>query len=102
LNFAQFKSFKDFIGFVVSSQIPFIHHATLNGREVYFVQLIGVAERVVYFVEMEQAVKERYVVFNRFKDQVTFANRVETDPQSITLPILEIERTNVFPEYPPK
>lgn len=102
MNFAQFKSFRDFICFIVSSQIPFIHHVTLNGKEVYFVQLIGVGERVVYFVEMQEAIKERYVVFNRFKDQISFANRVETEPQSITLPILEIARTNIFSEYPPK
>ncbi len=102
LNYAQFKSFRDLLGFVVSSQIPFIHHVTVGGREVYFIQLIGMAERVVYYVEMGEAIKERYVCFNRFKDQITFTNRIETDPQSITLPILEIERTNVFTEYPPK
>ncbi len=102
LNYAEFKSFRDLLSFVVSSQIPFIHHISFDGREVYFIQLIGMVERVVYYVEMDEAIKERYVCFNRFKDQITFTNRIETDPQSITLPILEIERTNVFTKYPPE
>jgi hypothetical protein len=101
LKYAQFKSIQDFVRFVAASQIPFIHHANINGRNVYFIQLIGFGERMVYYIELEQPIKEKYIIFNRFRDQISFANRIEADPQSIAFPILELERTNIFTEYPP-
>lgn len=102
LNYAQFKSFSDFVHFTVASQVPFIHHVTINGKEIYFVHQIGFGEIMVYYIELERSIKEKYVVFNRFRDQIAFTDRIETDPQSITFPIIELERTNIFSEYPPK
>jgi len=101
LNFIKFKTFDDFIKFVAVSQIPFIHHTSIKEKAVYFVQIV-LLEAIVYYVELDQAIKEKYVIYNRFKDQVNTSDKLEMDPQKATLPILEVEATNLFREYPPK
>jgi len=101
LNFTKFKTFDDFVKFLAVSQIPFIHHTTIKGKDVYFVH-IGLIEGIVYYVEQDEPIREKYVLYNRFRDQVSFSDKLDTDPQKATLPILEIETTSVFSEYPPK
>jgi hypothetical protein len=97
LNFVKFKTFDDLVRFVASSQIPFINHATVRGKAVYFVHVLLI-EGMVYYFEQEGPIKDRYVVYNRFRDQVSFTDRLEVDTQKVTLPILEIEATSVFSE----
>jgi len=101
LNFVKFKTFEDFVKFVAVSQIPFIHHTTIKDKAVYFVH-IGLIEGMVYYVEQEEPIKEKYVLYNRFRDQISFSDKLETDPQKATLPILEIESTSIFSEDPAK
>jgi hypothetical protein len=101
LNFIKFKTFDDFIKFVAVSQIPFIHHTPIKDKAVYFVQIV-LLEAMVYYVELDQPIAEKYVIYNRFKDQVNTSDKLEMDPQKATLPILEVEATNLFREYPPK
>lgn len=95
MNFAKFKTFDDLVKFVASSQIPFIFVTSVQGKYLYFVHLLLI-ESLVYYVEMEAPIKERYVVYNRFKDQVTFSDKLEVDPQKATLPILAVESASVF------
>ncbi|MCJ7631450.1 hypothetical protein MUP77_03480 [Candidatus Bathyarchaeota archaeon] len=97
LNFAKFKTFDDFVKFVANSQIPFIYHTTVKGKAVYFVHILLV-EGMVYYFEQEGPIKDRYAVYNRFRDQVSFTDRLEVDPQKVILLILEVEATSLFPE----
>jgi hypothetical protein len=101
LNFAKFKTFEDLVRFVANSQIPFIYHTTVKGKTIYFVHVI-LLEGMVYYVEQEEPIKGKYVIYNRFRDQVSFTDKLEMDPQKATLPILEVEMTSVFSDYPPK
>jgi hypothetical protein len=100
--YIQFKTFNDFIRFITFSPTPFVQHITIKDHNVYFVQIAGFGERVLYYVEMDEAVKEKYIVYNRFRDTVSFSDKKESDGQSVSIPILEVERTNVFTEYPPQ
>lgn len=95
MNYAKFKTFDDFVKFVANSQIPFIYHTTIKEKAVYFIHIILV-EGMVYYVEQEEPIKSKYIVYNRFRDQVSLADKLEVDPQKVTLPILEVETTNVF------
>lgn len=101
MNFVKFKTFEDFAKFVAISQIPYIHHTTIKGKAIYFVH-ITLVEGIVYYVEQDKPIKEKYVLYNRFRDQVGFTDKLEMDPQRATLPILEVETASVFSEYPPK
>ena len=101
-SFAKMKSFDDLARFIVFSQIPFLQYVELNGRHVYFIQIMGLGGgKMIYYYERDRKIEERYVVFNRFRDQLTFSSTFGTDGQSSYVPILELEKTNVFSEYPP-
>jgi len=102
LTYIQFKSFDDFIRLITFSPAPFIEHVELDGHNVYFFQISGFGERVLYYMELDKKIEEKYVVYNRFRDSVSFNSKLGSDGQSIHIPILEVARTNIFPEYPPK
>ncbi|MFH0897403.1 MAG: hypothetical protein V1850_05075 [Candidatus Bathyarchaeota archaeon] len=102
LTYIQFKKLDDFIRFVTLSPSPFIQYVNLNGHNVYFIQLVGFGERVLYYVELDKEIEGKYIVYNRFRDIVSFSSKIESDGQSVSVPILEVVKTNVFTEYPPK
>ncbi len=101
-TYIQFKKFDDFIRFVTLSPTPFIHYIKLNGHNMYFVQLAGFGERVLYYVDLAKEIAEKYVVYNRFRDVVTFSSKIESDGQSVCVPILEVAKTNAFSAYSPE
>ena len=101
-TYIQFKNLNDFVRFITISPTPFIQYINLNGHNLYFVQIAGLGERMLYYVELDKAIEAKYVVYNRFRDTVSFSNKLESDGQSVSVPILEILNTNVFTEYPPK
>ena len=47
-------------------------------------------------------IKDKYIVYNRFRDTISFSSKKESNGQNVSIPILEIERTNIFEKYPPK
>ncbi len=102
LTYLEFKSFEDLVRFVTFSQAPFLEYIELNGHHVYFFQIGMFGERILYYAELNKKADGRYVIYNRFKDAVSFSNKLETDGQSVSIPVLEIARTNAFGEYPPK
>lgn len=99
--FARFKSLDDLVRLVAFSPSPFVHHIEMKGKHVYFVQLLAFTRTpMIYFVERDEKVEGRYLVFNRFRDEVTVSNRFGSDGQTTYVPILDLEKTNVFTEYP--
>ena len=102
INYAKIKSFDDLVRFIGMSPTPFVQHVELNSKHVYFLQILSLGGKMIYYVELEKKIEGKYVVFNRFRDQVTFSNTFGSDGQSTYIPILELEKTNIFPEYPPK
>ena len=102
LTYIQFNKIDDFVRFVTLSPSPFIQFIKLDGHNIYFVQLVGFGERVLYYVEMDKEIDGKYVIYNRFRDMISFSSKIESDGQSISIPILEVLRTNAFTGYPPK
>jgi hypothetical protein len=100
--YAKLKSFPDLVKLVATFPTQLLKHVVMNEKNVYFVHLMGFQGSMVYYVEMPVRIKEKYVVYNRFRDQVTFSDNFRSDGQSACIPILELELTNIFPEYPPQ
>jgi len=99
-SYIQFKNFNDFIRFVTFSPTPFVQHIKLNSHNVYFVQIQGLGERILYYVESDKEIQEKYIIYNRFRDTISYSDKIESDGQSTCVPILEVEKTNVFQEHP--
>ncbi|MFQ5762837.1 MAG: hypothetical protein ACE5PO_07360 [Candidatus Bathyarchaeia archaeon] len=103
LIFSQLASLPDLVRLVSVSPTPFLEHASMGGKDVYFIHAITLAgPPMVYYVELREKLTNKYIVFNRYKDEITFSDTLGSDPQSAYIPILEVKRTNIFPAYPPK
>jgi hypothetical protein len=103
INYFEFKSFDDLVRFISISSSPFLLHIVINGKNVYFVQGMSFGGgRMVYYMECDEAIKEQYVILNRFKDEVYQSDKLTSDGQSACIKILELKRTNIFLKYPPQ
>ena len=56
---------------------------------------------MIYYAELEERIKEKYVIFNRFRGEISFSDQFSSDGQSAYIPIFELELTDLFTEYPP-
>jgi len=101
-KYIQLKNFDDFVRLITLSPTPFIEYVNLDNHNLYFIQIVGISESVLYYVELDKKIEEKYVLYNRFRDTISFSTKIESDGQNICVPILEVLRTNAFPEYPPK
>ncbi len=57
---------------------------------------------MIYYLDCDEAIKGRYVILNRFKDEVYPSDKIISDGQSTCIKIFELKRANIFLEYPPK
>lgn len=102
LTHVQLREFEDLIRLVSLSPAPFIEHLIVDGKNVYFIHTGGLfGPPMIYYVERGAKIDKKYVVFNRYKDEVSFSDSLGTDPQAVYIPVLEIERTSLFSKYPP-
>jgi hypothetical protein len=93
----KFSGLDDMVRLVALSPTPFLQHAEVNGKHVYFFHaalLIG--KPVIYYTILEERVEKRYIVYNKFRDTISFSDKLEADGQSIYIPILEVESTNLL------
>jgi len=82
---------------VALSSTPFLQHAEVEGRHEYFFHtalLLG--KPVIYYTVLEERIGRRYIVYNKFNDTISFSDKLEADGQSIYIPILEVESTNLL------
>ena len=97
LFYVRFSSFEDLVRLVAFSATPFLQHAEVEGKHIYFYHVSLLAGRpIVYYAMRDEKLEKKYVVYNRFNDSLSFSDKLETDGQSIYIPILEVEGTNLL------
>lgn len=103
LSYAKLKAFNDLVRFVGMSSSPFLFHVELEGKHVYFIQIMSFGGgRMIYYAELDERISEKYIVFNRFRDEISFSDQFSSSGQSAHIPIFELEKTNLFTGYPPE
>lgn len=101
LSYAKLKTFNDLVNFVGMSSSPFLFYVELAGKQVYFVQIMSFGGgRMIYYAELEERISEKYVVFNRFRGEISFSDQFNSSGQSAHIPIFELEKTNLFTDFP--
>ncbi len=101
LSYAKLKTFNDLVKFVGMSSSPFLFYVELAGKHVYFVQIMSFGGgRMIYYAELEERISEKYVVFNRFRGEISFSDQFSSSGQSAHIPIFELEKTNLFTDFP--
>jgi len=93
----KLKSLEDLVLAAVSLQMPVINYVELDGFHVYFISPFPYCDTgVVYYCVSKDAVKARYVKYNKFTGSVSFSDGVQGDTRSTYIPILAIEEQNLF------
>ncbi len=97
LIYVQLKTLEDMVKLISMAPGPYLQYAVSQGRHIYFIQILQLTGKpFIYFYEPEEALKDKYVVYNRFQDAVTFSDKPGSDGQAIYIPILEVKKTNVL------
>lgn len=91
MSFVKFRTLNDLIKFVALFDAHFLYHESASGHEIYFIHVLGLVEEMVYYARQDEAVKEKYVVYDPYRDEVTFTNKLEVNPPKMIFPFLEIE-----------
>lgn len=97
LIYIQFKNLDDLVRLVASSPTLFLQHVQLNGKHAYFIQsMLALGKPMIYIYKDSKPIEKKYIVYNRFKDEVSFSDTLSSDGQSAYITILEIENTNLI------
>ena len=99
MNFMKFKNLVDLVRFAALSEAHFLHHTAVGGKEVYFIHALSPVEGSVYFAEQDEQVRGKYAVYDPYKDEVSFTEKLEVNPQRLVVPFLEIESDTIFSQY---
>lgn len=100
--YIRLKTLEDLIYFVTLSPAPLLQYVEIEGKHIYFIQTIAIfGPSTMYYVETKEKIPNKYVVFNRYQDKITYSDQLGTDPQAVYIPILQVEKTNLFHKYPP-
>jgi hypothetical protein len=93
---------EDLVYFVALSPSPLLQYVEIEGKHLYFVQTIAFfGPSTIYYVETKEKIPNKYVVFNRYQDKITYSGQLGTDPQAVYIPILQVEKTNLFSQHLP-
>lgn len=100
LIYVQLKRIEDLVRLTALSITPMVQHITLEDKHIYFVQSVPLLGRpVIYFFEGKEKIDKNFIIYNRFNDEITYSDKLSTDGQSVSIPIIEIERTNLFEKF---
>jgi hypothetical protein len=99
IKYIKLGKFEDVIKMLVTSmRPPPLHHFNTGKKHVYFIPAsIGLGKSVIYFVEREEAIVEKYVVYDTMQDKFSFSDKIMTKPSLKYFVIVEVEEQNVLP-----
>jgi len=99
MKLVQLKSLRDLVMLVASSHsMNVIQHVEISGRPLYFIIGGTLSETFLYYVREEKAVQGKFVVYNTFTGEISFSEKMKTEPNLSSIPLVEIERQEIFTE----
>ncbi len=92
----RYKRLDDLVKFVSMTPQPFLNHVERDGKHLYFFLLPFSGGLVVSYFAAEKKVEGEYVTLNRMSGRFSPSSKPTFDAQSIDLPILEVEATDLL------
>jgi hypothetical protein len=92
----RYKRLDDLVKFLSMTPAPFLNHAQRAGRHLYFIALPFSGGLLVYYFSSEKRVEGEYVTLNRMSGAVSASGKPSFDAQSLDMPILEVEATDLL------
>lgn len=94
----KFKRLDDLAKFVSMTPAPFLNHVQKGAKHFYFLLLPFSGGLLVYYYSADKKIEGEYVTLNRMSGAVTWTSKPSFDAQSLDLPILEVEATDLLDE----
>lgn len=95
----KLKGLEDLIHVLTIAQMPILHHVAIDSKHVYFVpvSMLGDIE-IVYYVESPRPLKGRFILYNTYTGKVEVSDHATSDSRITVVPIVEVEKHNLFQE----
>jgi hypothetical protein len=92
----RYKRLDDLVKFVGMTPQPFLNHAERAGKHVYFFLLPFSGGLLVYYHSTDKKIEGDYVTINRMTGRFSSSAKPSFDAQSLDMPILEVEATDLL------
>lgn len=99
MRYIQLKGLRD-LAMLVTSAAPIgvVQHLSIKDGHLYFIIAGTLREIFLYFVKLKEEIDGRYIVYNTLSGEISFNQRVRTDPYMNSIPILEIVNQDLLPK----
>jgi hypothetical protein len=80
-----------------SSTMNVVQHLQSGEAHLYFIIGGTLREIFLYFIKMEEAANGRFVVYNTYTGEISFSDKIRTDPNLTSIPVVEIKKPRPTP-----
>jgi len=99
MKYVQLQSLRDLVMLVASSStMNVVQHLQSGEAHLYFIIGGTLREIFLYFIKMEEAANGRFVVYNTYTGEISFSDKIRTDPNLTSIPVVEIKNQDLLPE----
>ena len=99
MKFVQLDSLRDLVMLVASSPtMNVIQHLQSRGKHLYFIVGGTLSEIFLYFVKEDAAVGGSFIIYNTYTAEISFSDRLRTEPNLSPIPVVEIRNQDLLPE----
>ena len=91
----RYGKLDDLVKFVSMTPAPFLNHIERQGRHLYFFILPFSGGLIVPYYSAEKRIEGEYVTLNRMTGRSSPSTKPTFDAQSLDIPILEVESTDL-------
>lgn len=99
MKFVQLRSLRDLVMLIASSPTMNVaQHFQSGDMNLYFVIGGTLKETFLYFVKEPKSVQGSFIIYNTYSGEITFSDRLRTEPNVSSIPIVEIQNQNILPE----
>jgi hypothetical protein len=96
LSSIRYKRLDDLVKFVSMTPQPFLNHIEREGKHVYFFLLPFSGGLVVSYFSADKKIDGEFITINRMTGKFSPSSKPTFDAQSLDLPILEVESTDIL------
>ncbi len=102
LGIVEIESLKDLVHLIVRLPFQIVNHMELSGKHLYFILLgsgVPGVSTTLYYILLDEKIKETYIVFNSIKDTITYSSSFEDRRGgTVYIPIINIKKQNLVKE----
>jgi len=101
LTYLKYRTLDDMLKVIIySSQsmlgvVPMLYHLNYNGQNILFIQTGAIGGIMVHYMVQKEKPPKKFIQLKRLSGDFIFIDGIGTDAQSLYVPILELEKSNL-------